>query len=1696
MKTHTQFLLNMIAVVLTWTPFNIEAQVFKYSNEKQEFNYFINNRKVLAWFDCNTSEERINSIVYGNNLEIQNPSANNSESCFRIIEFNLDYSKETVDEYINYLNGFNEVIIANPTLLYLNEGFFGLTNKLYVKLKKGTDQSVLRVNDLKTILKIEKSPITSDLYCIYINKLNTDQISVLIAELKSLDNVIYVEPNLFFQVDFSTDDTYYDQQWNLENTGSAEQGNGTPGADMDILCAWEYSNGYNVKVAVLDNGVELDHPDLNENITDGFDVVYFYGGTPTNTYGGPKAGSDDAHGTACAGIIAAEYDNGIGTAGISYNSEIVPIRIAHSYGADSWYSSIDWMAYGITWAWEDGNADILSNSWSFVEPGLEFEIINDAIDDAINYGRSDKGAVVFFSSSNSDDDEVRYPASYENSIAVGASSMCDERKSPSSCDEESWGSNYGDALDIVAPGVLIPTTDLTGSDGYESGSYREDFNGTSAACPNAAAVAALIISFDPSLDYDEVRYYLELSAERTGDYFYDEDLAGHPNGTWNEEMGYGRLNACHALQLLSDGTPNDNPCDAINLSVGADCNFILGNNIESSDSGIPLATCDGMSHGDIWFKVAVPASGNLNIETKAGSILDLGMQVLTGSCASMAAFDCDNNSSPYSADMPALYLEGLTPGQTIWIRLWEYNDNDFGTFYICTWDPAIAPCDDPNLVVSNVTGVPLSATAGESLDISFEIENIGGVDGGEDTQYEVNLATSCNTNDVIEDLESDFIIAIDAGESTSFDDITILIPDDVDEGYYTFLISADDNEDELECNEYDNLFCQTIYINGVNTVDLKPVIESVSDDLVSPGDDVYLTGYITNIGTVTSETTHTELYYSYNNTFEPGFDDMAVNMVTDPINSGEVDYENNYVDIPDTATAGIRYLLMVADAEGEQGESDETNNVDFIVITVEGEPGPDFTSNMVSIYPEPFVPGSTLEATCEISNEGDANVVIYTDLNFYLSDDCFKSFDDTYLGTFGISPMAAGITYTPSGLVGIIPPDTDPGTYYIISSADDNNDVPDELNELNNTDCFSIEILEPSAVDAGVTNIIDPISNCDLTSSEEMTLQITNFGTETLTVIPLTIEIGFSTYSETIFTSIDPGETISYTSGYIFDFSPVDDYIINAYTWILGDENPANDEFSFILNSYEVPFIEFGPAITICDEFILDAGNPGSVYLWNTGAETQTITVTETANYSVTVSTPGGECNDYDNVFVTIINSPEAAFTYTEMGLTVAFLSTSLYATSYLWNFGDGFTSTLTDPVHIYSDPGEYSVSLTVTNVCGSDIYNTLISVETPLPDISGEIVSVSPSIAHPGDLISITYSMANLTEYDVEGDFINRFKLSLDCVLLDDFLFRVENFSAVPEAGDELTFTITDTIPVGIPFDTYNLIIALDASEDIDEITDDNNNPCYVSIIVEDTCNIYLSSPGITFNNLGGSGSFNIDTYNGCNWNIESVPSWVTILTPYFGDGPSTVVYNVMENLTCDDRIGDIFVNGELFEITQTGIEESYTLSDYDVSFSSIGGDGSVFVSATTEFCEWDIINPAEDWVTIILGPYSGSNTVYYSVASNIGGGPRSTTLTVAGQPFNIEQDEGLIVENATDIHFNIYPNPANNELIIEIPDQLQNLTVDIINIIGQLVQSHEQMANSNKIIFNVENIASGLYFIEINYNEGKYKLPVVIQH
>ena len=311
-------------------------------------------------------------------------------------------------------------------------------------------------------------------------------------------------------------------------------------AMIGVSAAWAITQGHkDVRIAVLDEGVDTSHPALKTAVVAERDFIGVNGLSA-------QPDGNDAHGTACAGIAVSRDKT---YPGIAPKCSLIAARIGMGDGTPNGWVFDDFAtADAIEWAYRDEGAAVLSNSWGGGAPSNE---ITRAFALASTLGRGGLGSVVVIAAGN-DERPIDFPGNLPGHITVGASNPADERKTFFSSDDERWwGSNYGAAMTLLAPGVFISTTDIAGSAGYDPGDFTETFNGTSAATPAVAAAAALMISANSALSAASVRDLLTTTAKM---------LKGQT--AWTAELGFGRLDlaaAVGAALAAGTGTPPPAP---------------------------------------------------------------------------------------------------------------------------------------------------------------------------------------------------------------------------------------------------------------------------------------------------------------------------------------------------------------------------------------------------------------------------------------------------------------------------------------------------------------------------------------------------------------------------------------------------------------------------------------------------------------------------------------------------------------------------------------------------------------------------------------------------------------------------------------------------------------------------------------------------------------------------------------------------------------------------------------------------------------------------------------------------------------------------------------------------------------------------------------------------------------------------------
>jgi len=340
---------------------------------------------------------------------------------------------------------------------------------------------------------------------------NQNFTGINIQALKNNPDIEYIEPNYIITIKNTVNpvDPNFKKQWGLYNDGrnGGGFGGGLAGEDINATKAWAITKGSkDIKIAVIDTGVDYTHPDLvnqidinmiEKNGKPGVDddqngyVDDIYGYDFANKDGDPMDGN--GHGTHCAGVIGASHD-GKGIAGVMADVKIVPIKFLSDKGSGE---SID-AVLAIEYAIKRG-VKVMSNSWG----GDESENIK-ALEDAIRTA-NDNGIVFVAAAGNdsSNNDRVgSYPTNYDvpNVIAVGSHAASGSR---------SGFSNYGSTkVHVFAPGSNILSTTPRGR--------FESMSGTSMACPHVSGVVGLILSKEPNLTPQEVRERLINTSVKNG----------------------------------------------------------------------------------------------------------------------------------------------------------------------------------------------------------------------------------------------------------------------------------------------------------------------------------------------------------------------------------------------------------------------------------------------------------------------------------------------------------------------------------------------------------------------------------------------------------------------------------------------------------------------------------------------------------------------------------------------------------------------------------------------------------------------------------------------------------------------------------------------------------------------------------------------------------------------------------------------------------------------------------------------------------------------------------------------------------------------------------------------------------------------------------------------------------------------------
>jgi hypothetical protein len=771
-------------------------------------------------------------------------------------------------------------------------------------------------------------------------------------------------------------------------------------------------------VAVIDgHGFDTTHPDLAGQWADTFNAVdQTTNVMPTQT--------TEKHGTACAGIPGAAFNNSLGVPGLGGGFlNVQAIKIGYNIstsGSFSTSSTIQAAAINRTMTL----ASTVCISMSFGSSTYQTAFYN-AITQARLQGRGGEGLVVLGSTGNNGlSTWTNYPASYEGVIAVGATTIGDFRSS---------FSNYGNGQELSAPGSGIPTTDVAGSNGYSTTDYT-NFSGTSAACPVAASVAAMTIIANPQLSESEVRSILAQSCEKVGGYAYSADPS-YPHSSWSNELGYGRVNMKNAViaALQTSTSLADITLSAASVNNSAPT---VGQTITISvNQQIAPATGNAV-YPVVEYRWSVD-------QTWSSDDAIIGTDGSTLAAGTSSESETINYTVPAGTGVRYLLIRADTENAI-------NESNESNNIAVLTLNVSPAPIL-PDITLNSFTANDLTPDVGQTITISCNqvITNGPSTAASATIQYRYSTDAVWTSDDVV--IGTD-ISSLSASVPSESENITYTIP--AGSGTRYVLVRVDVNNQVSEINENNNTYILTLNVNApaatpdVSIVQITTASTSISE-LQSLN--VLCQQSMTNAPAL-AVSVGFECRWSVDANWSA--DDAVVATGTSSLSSTNTS-ETESVTFNVPSGTGTRYLLFMADANNQITESNESNLFSIAFTVAAASSLPDIFIDAITISSSTVTAGQSVTINCDqnitLSNFNAVNV--FMEYRWATSPSYSTSFP--ILGV-DFSSLGAGDPDDPENLLFTVPEGT--GQRFLLIVCDTGNNIS-EGNESNNVIAIPVNVV-------------------------------------------------------------------------------------------------------------------------------------------------------------------------------------------------------------------------------------------------------------------------------------------------------------------------------------------------------------------------------------------------------------------------------------------------------------------------------------------------------------------------------------------------------------------------------------------------------------------------------------------------------------
>ncbi|MGV3658966.1 MAG: S8 family serine peptidase [Prosthecobacter sp.] len=592
-----------------------------------------------------------------------------------------------------------------------------VTREVLVRLKAGATAKNLAS---KAALRIAREPAYAPGLVILDAGTSEDALTAMEA-LRTLPEVESADVILATQKakKFTPNDPLFSEQWHHRNT---TQLGGALWIDANITPAWDIAQGTGVTIAIVDDGLEHAHPDLQPNYNTALD--YDFNGNDADP--APVNLVEDSHGTACAGVAAARGNNGIGVSGAAPLATLAGLRLIAAPSTDQQEANAFLL-----------NNDVIqvkSNSWGMPDgsgySGPE-PLARAALETGATTGRGGKGVVYVFASGNGLDigDNSNLDGYANNPFVLAVTAVND-------FGFQAWYSEPGANILISAPSSGggqnqgVRTTDLMGENGRNTSastgeladrSYTNDFGGTSSACPLVAGVVALMLEANPNLGWRDVKEILIRTARKN--HRADPEWATNGAGfSFNHKYGAGMVDAAAAVALAQQWT-NLPAMTSTEVAQTGIATTIPDNNATGITRTLNLSTANfRVEHVSLTVNATHTAVGDLEITltSPSGTVSNLAQMTPDGT-----------NNLNWTFGSVRHWGENAAGSWTVTVK--DRAPSDFGTLnsltlkcHGTTQTGARVVGAGATLTAEGNTPVNSAADPGEAVTFSLGLKNIGG----------------------------------------------------------------------------------------------------------------------------------------------------------------------------------------------------------------------------------------------------------------------------------------------------------------------------------------------------------------------------------------------------------------------------------------------------------------------------------------------------------------------------------------------------------------------------------------------------------------------------------------------------------------------------------------------------------------------------------------------------------------------------------------------------------------------------------------------------------------------------------------------------------------------------------------------------------------------------------------------------------